>query len=174
LRNCYGTNKGERWNMAGSIDASDFIKPHTPEKKEVFEEQFKAPTPFDFIKSVSNSKKDLMKEDTENEKHYNAFIVNRGLGYFADTVLFANELNMYPDIPAKAQYYYYMSSIRKGNRFSKWHKLEKNPDQILIQKVYNVRPDIAKQYLKILSKNDISKLYELTDTGEKPKKINKK
>lgn len=160
--------------MARTIDATEILKPYEHVAEEETSHTNKAPTPFDFIKSVSNSKKDIIAEDAENEKHYNAFIVNRGLGYFADTVLFANEMNLYPDIPAKAQYYYYLASIRKGNRFSKWHKLEKNPDQVLVQKIYNVKPEIAKQYLKLLSKEDIAKLYELSNTGEKPKKINKK
>ncbi len=159
--------------MARTLDASDFIKPYVPEPEEAQEEKHKGPTPFDFIKSVSNSKKDLMEDDPEMEKNYNAYIVNRGLGYFADTVLFANELNMYPDMPAKAQYYYYMNSIRKGNRFSKWHKHEKDQDQLMIQEIYNARPEIAKQYMKLISKEDMAKLRELSSKGEKAVKKQK-
>ena len=38
--------------------------------------------PFELIKSISSTKKDIL----ENEKDYNAFMVNRGLSYFPDTV----------------------------------------------------------------------------------------
>jgi hypothetical protein len=159
--------------MAGSIDASEIIKPYEAEPEEEIAKA-STPTPFDFINSITATKKDIMSEDPEMEKHYNAFIVNRGLGYFVDTVLLANEMNMYPDIPEFAQYQYYMSSVRKGKRFSKWHKLEKNADQELVQKVYNARPEVAKMYLKNLSQADLDVLRELTDTGEKSRKINKK
>lgn len=159
--------------MVESIDASDFIKAYVPEPEEVFEEQ-KGPSPFDFIKSVSNTKQDMLAEDPDIIKHYNAFIVNRGLSYFADTVLIANELNMYPDIPAESQYYYYMGAIRKGKRFAKWQKPEKDADIALIQKIYNVRLEVAKQYRKLISDADMKQLHERSDTGENPKKINKK
>lgn len=156
-----------------TIDASDFIKAFEAEPEEVIEEQ-KGPSPFDFIKSVSNTKQDMIKDDPEVIKSYNAFIVNRGLSYFPDTVLIANDMNLFPDIPAESQYYYYMGAIRKGKRFSKWHKPKKDADIELIQKIYNVRLEVAKQYRKLISDKDMKKLHELSDTGEKPKKINRK
>ena len=36
---------------------------------------------------------DKNKGDKESEKEYVPFIVNRGLGFFQDTVLLANEMN---------------------------------------------------------------------------------
>jgi hypothetical protein len=156
--------------MARTLDASDFIKPYTAEPEEVLPEQ-KGLTPFDFIKSVSNNKKDLLKDNPENAKEYNAFMVNRGLSFYPDTVLIANEMNLYPEIPAESQYYYYMSAIRKGNRFSEWHKKKKDDDLDLVQRAYQVRRDVAKQYIKLLSKEDLAKLNALTDTtGENKKK----
>ena len=49
-------------------------------------------SPFDYLNSINMTKKDLI-VDEQSEKDYVPFIVNRGLGYFADTVLFANEMN---------------------------------------------------------------------------------
>jgi hypothetical protein len=161
-----GKNQGECGNMARTVDATDFIKPYVEPAPEEKVAAAAGLSPFDFIKSVSNSKKDLMKEDPDNAKAYTAYVVNHGLSFFPDTVLLANEMNMYPDIPAVSQYYYYMGSIRKGNRFSQWHKAKKNEDLDLVQKVYQVRRDIAKQYLKLISEDGLSKLRELTDTGE--------
>lgn len=123
-------------------------------------------TPFDFIKSVSFSKEDLLaSKDPEVEKQYNAYIVNRGFSYFQDSILHANEMNMRHALPSSAQYYYYMNSLRKRNRFSKWHKSQKDEDLDLIQKVYQVRRDIAKDYAKILKDSDLEKLRALTDQG---------
>ena len=107
-----------------------------------------------------------MKDNPDNAKAYKAYVVNHGLSFYPDTVLIANDMNMYPDIPAEAQYYYLMGAIRKGNRYSEWHKSKKNDDLDLVQKVYQVRRDIAKQYLKLLTEDNLKKLRELTDTGE--------
>lgn len=151
--------------MARTLDASDFIKAYEAPPEEVIVEE-KGLSPFDFIKSVSNTKKDVMKENPDNAKAYKAYVVNHGLSFYPDTVLIANDMNLYPEIPVESQYYYYMGAIRKGNRYSEWHKLKKNEDLDLVQKVYQVRREIAKQYLKLLSKDDLDKLRELTDTGE--------
>lgn len=155
--------------MAGKVDASDFIKPYTAPPEEVVVEE-KGLTPFDFIKSVSGTKKDLLKDNPDNAKAYKAYVVNHGLSFYPDTVLIANEMNLYPEIPIESQYYYYMGAIRKGNRYSEWHKPKKNDDLDLVQKVYSVRREIAKQYLKLLSKDDLDRLRELVDTGETKKK----
>ena len=48
--------------------------------------------PFEYLNAINNTKKDLM-VDEEAEKKYNAFMVNRGLSYFYDTALLANEMN---------------------------------------------------------------------------------
>lgn len=144
---------------------------------EAEEEAFAKPekaTPFDFIKSVSETKKDMLKENPDLANDYVAFIVNKGFGYFPDTVLYANELNMYSNMPANAQYYYYLASLRKRKRFSKWHKAEHNEDLQMIQEVYDVRPEVAKQYLKVLTEDNLKDLRVLCDTGEMPTKSPKR
>lgn len=111
-------------------------------------------TPFTFINSITYDKKDLIKDDPDVLKSYSAYVVNRGLSYFIDTVLQANEMNIANHIDPDMQYYYLMNSISKKKRFSKWNK---NSDEILdlIQKEFGVRREIAKQYKKILSTDQI-------------------
>lgn len=143
-------------------------------EEEVVIEKSDKPTPFDFMASVSETKKDIIKDNPDMIKHYNAYITNRGFGYFPDSVLYANEMNMYPDIPGEAQYYYYHASLRKRKRRSKWFKLEKNEDVEMIRRIYHVRSDVAKQYLQVLSDNQLETLRALTDTGEVAGKKGKK
>lgn len=115
-------------------------------------------TPFDFIKSVSHSKKDLIKTDDypeQIEKLYNGYIVNRGFSYFEDTILHANEMNRHPILFKDAQYRYYMGALRPRNRYSKWHKAENNKDLDMIQEYYQCNRTIAKQYLKVLTDADL-------------------
>lgn len=125
-------------------------------------------TPFDFIKSVSQTKKDLIREadyPDQVEKQYNAYIVNRGFSYFEDTILHANEMNMRHHLFSDAQYRYYLGVLRSRNRFSKWHKAEKNADLDAIQEVYSVNRTVAKMYLKTLSKEDLKKVHEKLQKG---------
>lgn len=156
--------------MAKQLDATDFIKPFEAPEEAVEDIKPKKPTPFAFITAVSETKKDIIKEDPDLKQYYNSYITNRGFSYFPDSVLHANEMNLHPNIPSLCQYYYYMGSLRKRKRFSKWHKLEKNDDLLMIQKVYGVRADIAKQYLKLLSEENLAELRKLTVTGEDTKK----
>lgn len=115
-------------------------------------------TPFDFIKSVSQTKKDLIKSDDhpdQIEKLYNGYLVNRGFSYFEDTILHANEMNMHPILFKDAQYRYYMGALRSRNRYSKWHKAENNKDLDMIQEYYQCNRTVAKQYMKVLSEADL-------------------
>ena len=125
-------------------------------------------TPFDFIKSVSQSKKDLIRESDypdQTEKQYNAYIVNRGFSYFEDTILHANEMNMRHHLFNDAQYRYYLGVLRSRNRFSKWHKAEKDKDLDAIQEFYMVNRTVAKMYLKAMSTEDLKKLHQRFEKG---------
>ncbi len=125
-------------------------------------------TPFDFIKSVSHNKKDLIRDSEypdQMEKQYNAYIVNRGFSYFEDTILHANELNMRHHLFEDAQYRYYLGMLRPRNRFSKWHKAEKNKDLDAIQEVYSVNRTVAKMYLKTLSNDELKSVHKKLEKG---------
>lgn len=114
--------------------------------------------PFEFIKAVSKTKKDLIRDSDQPdfaEKQYNGYMVNRGLSYFQDTILHANEMNMRHHTFNDAQFRYYLGSLRPRDRFSKWHKAEKNDKLDVIQHVYECNRTLAKQYAKILSDEDI-------------------
>ena len=90
-------------------------------------------SPFEFIKSISSSKKDIM----ENEKDYNAFMVNRGLSYFPDTVIYANEMNKFHHLDSRLQYSFLINIVRKRNRFSKWNKSIESNNISAIKEYYN-------------------------------------
>jgi hypothetical protein len=78
-------------------------------------------SPFDFINAVTNTKEDLLKKDSLASKDYkkSAFIINRGLSYFVDTVAYANVMNRYSQIPPEWQFSFFLNSIVKKKRFSK-------------------------------------------------------
>ena len=108
--------------------------------------------PFELIKSISSSKKDIL----ENEKDYNAFMVNRGLSYFPDTVIYANEMNRFHHLDSRLQYQFLINTIRKRNRFSKWNKSIESENINAIKQYYGYSNEKARDVLPLLS-NEILK-----------------
>ena len=111
-------------------------------------------SPFDWINSISYDKKDLT-EDPENIKTYNGFMINNGLSYFPDTVLFANEMNIYHDIPNEWQYDFLNNVIEKKKRFSKWAKKETSKSIDLISDYYRCSNKRAMEIIKLLTDEQI-------------------
>jgi len=68
--------------------------------------------PFDYLTAINHSKKDIMVDDLA-EKDYNSWMVNRGLSYFPDTVLLANEMNIRHTIDSRLQFDFLINTIRK-------------------------------------------------------------
>ena len=81
-------------------------------------------SPFDFVKSITSSKENLFTTEDIFSKDYNSFIVNRALANSAQTVLFADVINQYPDLPKKLQYDFYLLGIPKQNKYTGWTKKE--------------------------------------------------
>ena len=79
--------------------------------------------PGDYLKAINYTKEDLFVE-SQADKDYYPFIINRCLSYFIDTVLYANEMNRFPEILKKDQFNYLKGSVRQRKRFSKWIKKE--------------------------------------------------
>jgi len=119
--------------------------------------------PFEFVNSVTYSKKDVMND--LNEKEYAPFIVNRSLSYHQDCVLYANEMNKHFDISHKLQYHYLLNSIRKRKRFAKWSKPQLADDLNIVMKYYEVSREKAEEYLTILTKSEIGILKTRMNTG---------
>ena len=109
---------------------------------------------FDYLNSINDTKKDIMVDDLA-EKDYNAFMVNRGLSYYNDTVIYANEMNRYAHIDSRMQYDFLKQIIRKRKRFSKWNKADKSADVEVIKEYYGYSRDKAYQVLSILTKDQL-------------------
>lgn len=124
-------------------------------------------TPFDFIKDISHIKENIMKDDvdTEIEKQYNAFIVNRGFSYFMDTVIYANEMNVRSGVDAKLQFDFLINTIRQKKRYSKWHKAEQSDDIQILKEYYGYNIHRAKEVLPLHTKEQLMFIREKLDKG---------
>lgn len=107
--------------------------------------------PFDIIKSISSTKKNIL----ENEKDYNAFMVNRGLSYFPDTVIYANEMNKYHHLDTRLQFDFLINIVRKRNRFSKWNKSIESENINAIKEYYGYSNEKARDVLPLLSNENL-------------------
>lgn len=109
---------------------------------------------FDVLNDISFDKKDLMDGDSRDEvlEIYNQYFINKGLSQHPDTILYANDMNLYFEIPDSAHYLYLSKSIRVRKRYGKWAK-SLNDEELLecISKYYNVGKLEAIMYAKILS-----------------------
>ena len=83
-------------------------------------------SPFDFINAINLTKENLF-TDPQANKDYSPWMVNKGLSYFPDTILHANEMNGNYSIPKEWQFSYYLNTIPKKKRFSKWAKADPRP-----------------------------------------------
>jgi Bacteriophage clamp loader A subunit len=119
--------------------------------------------PFDYLNSVNETKTDLSVDG--EVPGYVAFIANRSLSYFSDTVLLANELNKYPQIPAFAQYQFLLNTVRKRKRFSKWVKPTHSDDIEVVKEYYGFSNEKAMDALTLLSPEQLQTIRSKVDKG---------
>ena len=114
----------------------------------------------DYLNSINFTKKDLMKsEDKEWIKKYPAFIINKILSGFQDTIMLVNEVNRNHFLDKDMQYSFLLNSIRSKKRFSPFLRASKLKDIDLVKEYYGYSNDKAKSALDILT-NDQIKLIE--------------
>jgi Bacteriophage clamp loader A subunit len=120
--------------------------------------------PFDFVNAINKSKEDLLKEP-ESEKHYPAYMVNKALSYFPDTILYANEINQYHHLDSKLQFHFFLNSIRPAKRFAKWVKKQEDNDINAVMEYYGYNPQKAENALSILSSEQLSIIKQKLEKG---------
>ena len=119
----------------------------------------------DWLNSINFNKKDLIEEDPSISKDYPPYIVNRCLSGHLDCIMFANEMNKYPNLDKDMQYSFYLNTLRKKKRFSPWLRKEKVTDLQSVKQYYGYSNEKASQALKILSKQQIDYIKQRLETG---------
>ena len=122
--------------------------------------------PFEFLNDINYGKKYIMVDDLV-EKDYNSFMVNRGLSYFNDTVLMANEMNINYHLDSRLQFDFLINIIRRKRRFSKWNKPQIVNDLDVIKEYYGYSNKQAKAVHNLLSSEQIGELRKKVYKGGK-------
>lgn len=116
------------------------------------------PSLFDYLNDISSSKKYLF--DSDMNKNYNMFMLNKGLSQHIDTIMLANEMNKRPSISKRLHHDFLFYSIEAKNRYGKWVKSEVEDEELLefLKKYYCINNDIAYMYLNLLDKEELKLL----------------
>lgn len=125
--------------------------------------------PFEYVNSISLSKKYLMETDLD-EKEYVPFIVNRAISNFPDTIFYANEANKLANVDKKLQYDYLYHSIPKKKRYSKWNKKKTDDDLALVAEFYKYSTEKAKAVLPLLTDDQLDTIRKTLEQGGVQKK----
>ena len=125
-------------------------------------------TPFDYLKAINNSKKNIIVDDL-SENEYNASMVNRGLSFFPDTVLMANEMNISHHLDSKLQFDFLINIIKKKSRFTKWSKKTNIANLEVIKQYYGYSNEKARSVLSLFSNDEIADLNQRISKGGRTK-----
>ncbi len=108
-------------------------------------------------------------DDEAWEKKYPPYIINKGLSYFSDTVVMANEMNRLHHATKHMQFSFLINTIRSQKRFSKWLRASKIKDLEAIKEYYKYSNNRAKEALSILTKEQVDYIKEKISKGGKRK-----
>lgn len=125
---------------------------------------------FDFLNSINDTKKDLLATSDNPqlaESIYVPWIINKSLSYFIDTVSLANEMNLRHQLSHKYQYDFLRLIVRKRKRFAKWHKSDEDLSLEIIMEYYKCSLSKAKQYVKVLSNDQLTQIKNKLKKGGK-------
>lgn len=127
-------------------------------------------SPFDFVESITETKKNLM-VDEASEKAYNPYMVNLALSMYADTILYANEMNINHHLENRMQYKYLLEVIRPRKRRSgKWPKPEKDEELTLIMEYFDYGVREAREALSVLTSDQLKLIKKKLDRGGERRK----
>jgi len=121
-----------------------------------------------YLTAINYSKEKLLDtDDREWEKKYPPFIINKGLSYFSDTIMYANEMNKLHHATKHMQFSFFLNSIKSRKRFSKWLKASKIKDLDVIKQHFGYSNKKAQEVLSILTKKQIDYIKERLYKGGK-------
>jgi hypothetical protein len=115
----------------------------------------------EYLNAINFTKKDVMDSDDELwKKKYPAFIVNKLLSAFSDTVMLVNEMNRNHFLDKDMQFQFLLNSIRTKKRYSPFLRASKLKEIECVKEYYGYSNDKAKSALDILTKDEINLIKE--------------
>jgi len=120
----------------------------------------------EYLKAINTSKEKLMdSEDEQWEKKYPAYIINKCLAPFQDTIFLVNEMNMNHQTDKKLQFDFLLNSLRTRKRFTPWLKASKQKNLEYVKEYYGYNNEKARSALKLLNDEQIKTIKSSLDKG---------
>lgn len=121
----------------------------------------------DWLNSINQTKKNIIDEDPSLEKEYPPWIINKVMSAHTDSILFANEMNKYIEIPKKMQYDFYINSLRPRRRFSPWGKKDSIEYLEEVKEYFGYSYTKALEAIRVLSTDELENIRKLLYKGGK-------
>ena len=122
----------------------------------------------EYLNAINHSKKNVMdSEDTMWVKKYPAFIVNKVLSGFSDTIMLVNEMNRNHFLDKDMQFQFLLNTIRSKKRFTPDLKASKIKDIECVKEYYGYNNEKAKTALDLLTKEQLKLIKEKLFKGGK-------
>ena len=121
-----------------------------------------------YLTAINYSKEKLLDTDDRDwEKKYPPFIINKGLSYFSDTVMYANEMNRLHHATKHMQFSFYLNSIKSRKRFSNWLKSSKIKDLDVVKQHFGYSNKKAQEAISLMTKKQLDYIKERLYKGGK-------
>ena len=122
----------------------------------------------EYLKAINSSKEKLMdSEDDMWEKKYPAYIVNKCLAPFKDTIFLVNEMNIHHQTDKKLQFDFLLNTLRTRQRYTPWLKAKKEKHLECVKEYYGYSNEKAKSALDILNDEQIKTIMDSLNKGGK-------
>ena len=122
----------------------------------------------DYLNSINYGKNNLMDSgDPMWEKKYPAFVVNKCLAPFGDTIQLVNEMNRNHHLDKKLQYDFLLNSLRTRKRFAPWIRSSKSKNLEYVKEYYGYNNEKGQSALNILNNEQIKTIKDKLNKGGK-------
>ena len=122
----------------------------------------------EYLNAINHKKENLMNSEDEMwEKKYPAFIVNKCLAPFSDTIMLVNEMNMNHHLDNRLQFDFLLNTVRLRKRYAPWMKANKVKNLEYVKEYYGYGNEKAKSALNILNDEQIKTIKNSLDKGGK-------
>ena len=119
----------------------------------------------DWLKSINETKTNLIDNDSTLESKYLPYIVNRCMSGQIDTLMFANEMNISNHLDNKLQYDFLLYTLRKKKRFSPWMRKDELSNLSIVKEYYGYSDEKARQVLPLLTEDQLNIIRRRLNTG---------
>ena len=122
----------------------------------------------EYLNSINYQKNNLMETDDNMwEKKSPAYVVNKCLAPFGDTIMLVNEMNRHHHLDKKLQYDFLLNSLRTRKRFAPWQRSSKSKNLECVKEYYGYNNEKGQSALNILNDEQIKQIKEKLNKGGK-------